>query len=151
MRFNSLLSGAVWATFAAIMAASPLCAQDASPSPPHLSRGPGPDVLLLRGPGAQIGASFRDLTPAEVRSAASAWNWMFVDRGGVVIEQVRANSPASRAGLMKGDRITVFDGQRLRNAGDLTRLIEETPPGWTVTLTAVRDGKAREVFITPTL
>jgi membrane-associated protease RseP (regulator of RpoE activity) len=151
MKFNSTLSGAVGVVFVAVVTVSPLRAQDRQPSPAPMSRYPWPDSFVLRGPGSQIGASFRDLSPAEARSAAAVWTRLFVDRGGVLIDQVRADSPASRAGLMKGDRITVFDGQRVRNANDLALLIEETPPGWTVNLTVVRDGKVRELSIIPTL
>jgi serine protease Do len=69
----------------------------------------------------------------------------------VVIEQVRGDSPASRAGLLNGDVVTAFDGQRVVSANQFSRLVEETPPGWTVKIRIVRDGKAREIPITPTL
>ena len=134
----------------AFLAAAPAYSQIAHPNP-LLSRGPWPDGLLLRGPGAQIGASFRDLTPAEARQAAAEQNWLFFDRLGVVVYEVRADSPASRAGLVKGDRITVFDGHRVRNANEFARLVDETPPGWTVEVTVIRDGKVRVLSITPTL
>ena len=74
-----------------------------------------------------------------------------MEQDGVVIESIRQNSPASRAGLMKGDVVTVFDGQRVGRTNQFSRLVEETPPGWTVRMTIVRDGKTREIFITPSL
>ena len=150
MKFNFLLSGAIGAVIA-VLAVLPAGAQDRPPIPAPVSRGPWPDTLLLRGPGAQIGASFQDVMPSEAPGAAAGGSRLFADRGGVVVEQVRADSPASRAGLMKGDHITVFDGQRVRNASDLARLVEETPPGWTVNLTVIRDGKVRVISITPVL
>ena len=110
------------------------------------------DALILRAPGSQIGASARDRTPAEAqRDRATFWTARVLSPNGCVIEQVRANSPASRAGLMKGDVVTVFDGERVTNANQFSRLVEETPPGWTVKMTIVRDGKIRELSITPTL
>jgi len=99
------------------------------------------DALILRAPGSQIGVSARDRISSE--TGATPLN--------VVIEQVRANSPASRAGLIKGDVVTVFDGQRVLNANQFSRLVEETPPGWTVKMTIVRDGKVRQLSITPEL
>jgi S1-C subfamily serine protease len=108
------------------------------------------DTLILRAPGSQIGASTRDRTSAEARETAGFLSRWLVEHEGVVIENVRQNSPASRAGLMKGDVVTVFDGQRVSRANQFSRLVEETPPGWTVRMTIVRDGKTREIFITPT-
>ena len=116
-----------------------------------LSRGPWPDELVLTGPGAQIGASFRNLTAAEAKQANSQPFWVFIDRGGVVIEQVRPDSPAARAGLVRGDRITMFDGHRVRSPGEFSRLVEETPPGQTVPMTVIRNSKVLSLSITPTL
>ena len=135
----------------ALLTASPSYAQLDNPVPVPLSRGPWPDDLLLRGPGAQIGASFRNLTASEARQGKLEPFWLFIDRGGVVIEQVRADSPASRTGLMRGDRITMFDGQRVRNASEFSRLVEETPPGRTVPMTVIRGSKVLSLSITPTL
>lgn len=106
---------------------------------------------ILRGPGSQIGVSTRDRTPPETRDAAGFWNRWFLTPNGIVIEHVRGDSPAARAGLMKGDIVTEFDGQRVLNANQFSRLVEETPPGWTVEISIVRDGKARKIPITPTL
>ena len=129
----------------AVLSYSPASAQDSIPSPTTVMRERWPDGLLLRGPGAQIGASFRDLKPAEAQPIS------LVLDGGVVIEQVRAGSPASRAGLMKGDRVTMFDGQRVRNAKEFAQLVEETPPGRRVNITIGREGQVRKLPITPAL
>ena len=135
----------------ACLTSAPSYAQRSSPVPVPLSRGPWRDAMVLAGPGAQIGASFRNLTASEARQGKTEPLWLLIDRGGVVIEQVNPGGPASRAGLIKGDRITVFDGQRVRNTSDFTRLVEETPPGWAVPITVVRDRKVLSLSITPTL
>jgi S1-C subfamily serine protease len=132
-----------------LTSSAPAYSQDANPFPGPLTRGPWPDAMLLRGPGAQIGASFRDLLPAEAKRTDP--NWLFIDRGGVVIDEVRADGPASRTGLVKGDRITMFDGRRVPNAREFSQLVEETPPGRTVDITVIRNGQARKLSITPTL
>src|SRR5688500_15666157 len=77
---------------------------------------PQVDSLTLRGPGSQIGATFRNV---ETGSTVP-------DRGAVVIE-VQAKSPAAAAGLRAGDLVTGFDGIRVSNARALSRLVAETP------------------------
>ena len=101
---------------------TPSYAQLDNPLPVPLSRDRWTDSFLLTGPGAQIGASFRNLTASEARQGKTEPFWLFIDRGGVVIEQVRPDSPASRAKLMSGDRITMFDGQRVSNASEFSKL-----------------------------
>jgi serine protease Do len=47
--------------------------------------------------------------------------------------------------------VTEFDGNRVSNARALIRLVAETPPGRTVDVTVLRDGRARTLSVTPTL
>lgn len=68
---------------------------------------------------------------------------------GAVVEAVNPNSPGTAAGLRAKDVIVEFDGERVRSARHLTRLVAETPVGRDVTLTVVRDGKKTELHITP--
>jgi serine protease Do len=62
---------------------------------------------------------------------------------------VQVKSPAATSGIRIGDLVTVFDGLDVRNSRDLSRLVSETPPGRTVNVTIVRDGRARTVKVTP--
>jgi serine protease Do len=91
--------------------------------------------LPLEGPGASIGVSVRDQ--------------LATDAGGVLIESVVDSTPASRAGLQKGDIVVEFDGERTRSARQFTRLVRETPPGRAVKMTIIRSGSRRTVDITP--
>lgn len=88
---------------------------------------------VLRGPGAWLGVALRNVAEAE----AKRWQ---LDRGGAVIERITPGSPAWRTALRVGDVITAFDGQTVRDARDLSRLVRETPPGWVVTATVAREG-----------
>jgi serine protease Do len=97
-------------------------------------RGQLPDVLALEGPGSSIGVTVRD------QSGAAA---------GVLIESVREGTPATRAGLQKGDVVVEFDGEAARSARQFTRLVRETAPGRAVKMTVLRDGARRTVDITP--
>lgn len=109
------------------------------------------DPFVLRGPGSQIGVSVRELKPSETEWQNRLRAFVARQRPtGVVIEEVHANGPASRAGLVKGDIIFEFDGQPVRGLSQFYRVVEETPPGWTVKVLVVRDGNMREMSITPT-
>ena len=57
------------------------------------------DVLELRGPGSQIGVTIRDAGE------------------GVAITDVRAATPAERAGFKAGDVVTSFDGEDVCEIG----------------------------------
>jgi serine protease Do len=94
----------------------------------------GGDVLRLEGPGSSIGVTVRDQTG---------------DAPGVVIESVREGTPATRAGLRKGDVVVEFDGERTRSAQQFTRLVRETAPGRSVKMTIARDGSRQTLDITP--
>lgn len=100
------------------------------------------EMMMLQG-GSEIGISVRDLSNEEIAKAQLA------RPGGVLIQDVREDSPASRAGLMNGDIIVEFDGERVRSVDDFMRLVRETPSGRAVTSTIVRGGSRREVEITP--
>jgi serine protease Do len=90
------------------------------------------DLMVLAGRGAEIGVQI-----AEGKDA------------GVVIEEVRPDSPAEKAGLKRADLIVEFDGEHVRSARQFGRLVQETPPGRTVKATIVRDGQKKEVQIAP--
>jgi S1-C subfamily serine protease len=68
---------------------------------------------------------------------------------GALVESVNPHSPAAAAGIHEKDVITIFDGERVRSASHLTRLVHETPAGREVTLTVVRDGRRTDLRITP--
>ncbi len=85
--------------------------------------------------GARIGVSIRDVDPGAV--------------SGAEVEQVQDDSPAAKAGLQKGDVITQFDGERVRSARQLSRLVGETPAGRSVPVTLMRSGRQMDLQVTP--
>ncbi len=89
------------------------------------------DVLELRGAGSQIGVTIRD------------------GGDGVAIGDVRAGTPAERAGFKAGDVVVSFDGEAVRSARQLQRLVEETPPGKAVSAVVTRDGARQTLTVTP--
>jgi PDZ domain-containing protein len=101
-----------------------------------------PFDTLLRGPGSWIGVTLREVTPTE----ADKWR---IAPGGAVIKNVSQGGPAWRMSLRAGDIVTKFDGHVVRSASELSGWIRDTPPGWTVTATIVREGAAWDLAITP--
>jgi len=67
---------------------------------------------------------------------------------GAVIDGVTSGSGAAQAGLQKNDVIIKWDGQRIESAREVSRQIHETPPGRSVRLGMIRDGKEMHVNVT---
>lgn len=60
---------------------------------------------------------------------------------GAQVEYVYADTPGDKAGLQAGDIITEFNGIAIRDETHLIRLISDTPPGESIELGVLRDGK----------
>jgi putative serine protease PepD len=69
-------------------------------------------------------------------------------RGGAVIQDVTAGTPAAKAGLQVGDLVVELDGQAVTGTDDLVGRIRDHQPGDRVTLKLVRDGKEQTVTAT---
>jgi putative serine protease PepD len=67
---------------------------------------------------------------------------------GAEVSTVKADTPASKAGLKAGDVITAIDGDPVESADDLTAKINAHKPSQKVTLTVKRDGKSLSVDVT---
>ena len=61
---------------------------------------------------------------------------------GVLVAGVMRGGPADRAGLRPGDLILEIEGETVRNAQDLLRLVTERAPGQTLAVSGVSDGEA---------
>ena len=120
------------AAAAAIAGASGAGAAAQPPIEPQRAAQEARDFMVLAGRGAEIGV--------EVAEGKDA---------GVVVEVVRPDSPAEKAGVKKADVIVTFDGERVRGVRHFARLVQETPPGRTVKATVLRDGQQTDLQITP--
>ncbi|HET6466000.1 MAG TPA: Do family serine endopeptidase [Nitrospiria bacterium] len=69
------------------------------------------------------------------------------NKNGALISDVFENSPASMAGLQRGDVIIEFDGKKVTQMRTLPLIVAETPIGKEVSLKTVRDGKERTVTV----
>jgi serine protease Do len=82
-----------------------------------------------------LGVSIQPLTP----ELASSFG--LPDRHGALVSGVADESPASRAGLRRGDVITRYDGHPVERWSDLPLAVAQTTIGRDVPIEIVRDGK----------
>ncbi|HEX8187387.1 MAG TPA: PDZ domain-containing protein [Pyrinomonadaceae bacterium] len=79
--------------------------------------------------------------PAAARSFLGVDGFETAPGSGALVEGIAGpETPIVRAGLIGGDIIKSFDGRPVRDAGEMRRILAETPVGKTVPVVAVRDG-----------
>ncbi|HEY8267770.1 MAG TPA: Do family serine endopeptidase [Xanthobacteraceae bacterium] len=66
---------------------------------------------------------------------------------GALVADVQADSPAAKAGIKSGDVVMAVNGTRIKDARELSRRISLIPPGTTVKLSVMREGKERNVDV----
>jgi serine protease Do len=98
--------------------------------------------VLVTG-GSRLGISVRDVEEADVKTGQLA------STAGAVVDDVSEGSAAEKAGLRKGDIIVEFDGERVRSARQLTRLVQETPDGRKAATIVIRDGQRVTLTVEP--
>lgn len=86
--------------------------------------------------GATVSASAADDGQSEVFSA------------GAEVKSVERDSPASDAGLRKGDVILSFNGHTVQDANELTAAVRELPADGEGELVYTRDGEQKKVQVT---
>ena len=113
------------------------------PEPPELHEGP----MTAHPPSAgwrvwTSGSAFLGVTIAEVTPERARELKLPADSGALVVE-VEKDSPAAKAGVEKDDVIVEFDGERVRSAAELRRLVRETPADRSVAIKVIRNGQPR--------
>ncbi len=83
-----------------------------------------------------LGVEIQALTPELAESFG------LTDTRGIIIAGVLRGGPADVAGLQAGDIITHIKGEALDDATTALNLIAQTPPGETISLQGVRNGRA---------
>ena len=89
--------------------------------------------------GAFLGIQMDDVT------AGNMGNYKLGSERGVIVRAVEKGSPAEAAKLQENDVIIEYCGIPVISAMQLSRLVNETPPGRTVDLVVSRDGKKLNV------
>lgn len=106
---------------------------------------PGTDAIAGIRVLAGLGGSRIGLTVVDLESSDAAGR---VEEGAYV-ETVRDGGAAQTAGFASGDVVVEFDGERVRSARQLSRLVEETPAGRSVNATVLRDGSRLVLNVIP--
>jgi membrane-associated protease RseP (regulator of RpoE activity) len=98
--------------------------------------------FMLGGGGAYLGVTLGDVGADEVTRLK------LTDEQGAVVQSVKEDSPAEKAGLKDGDVILRYQGETVHSAAQLARLVRETPAGRKVALEISRDGTAQTLSAT---
>ena len=90
-------------------------------------------VIVRHAGGGRLGVSLEE-TEGDVRGAK--------------VRAVDEGSPAQKAGIKDGDVIARFDGEAVRSASHLARLVGETPAGRSVAIEVTRGGATQKLTAT---
>jgi serine protease Do len=102
-----------------------------------------PGVFVFSGSDRQIGVSVTSVT-----KQLGEYFGIGSEGKGLLINNVRADSPAAKAGLKAGDVIVEVEGKEVKGMGDFVRIVNEKKEG-DVTLTIIRDRNRQTVRVTP--
>jgi serine protease Do len=96
-----------------------------------------PSHKVTRG---SIGIEFKE-------GLSGAVNRVYGFKNGVLVNKVKPDGPAEKAGLKSGDIITSIDGRSIKDGDDLVNEIASRRPGSTVRLGYIRDGKQADTTV----
>jgi serine protease Do len=99
-------------------------------------------VIRLQQPGGYLGVSLGDVGAEDVKRLGLA------DERGAVVKDVTGESPAERAGIKTDDVVLSYEGETVRSAAHLSRLVRETPPGRKVAMGVSRGGSRQQLEVT---
>ncbi len=90
----------------------------------------------------QLGVVVQNLT------ADLAENFDVKGLDGVVVNQLKKDGAADKAGIKRGDVILTLNGEKVEDSNSLRNRVAGTAPGTSVTLKIQRDGKEQEIKVT---
>ena len=100
-------------------------------------------LIAALGGGPRLGVQIRDVGKDDLA------RFKLSSQNGVVVDEVMKDSAAEKAGVKAGDVVVQFDGENVRSAAQMTRLVRETAAGRTVKMGVVRDGKRMDLDVAP--
>jgi serine protease Do len=91
-----------------------------------------------------LGVQVQNVTPELAKTFGMA------EARGALVAEVNPGSPASKAGLLRGDIIIEFNGHPIHEMNELPRLVADTAPGSKATVKVLRNGKEKTFTLTIT-
>jgi len=89
-----------------------------------------------------LGVSIQTITPE------LAQQFKLKKDEGTLVADIVEGGPADKAGLMRGDVITEFDGKEVNEPFQLRNMVANTPPGETKEVKIIREGETKTLKIT---
>ncbi|MGD0281551.1 MAG: DegQ family serine endoprotease [Dissulfurispiraceae bacterium] len=89
-----------------------------------------------------IGVSIQNITPEMQQSFG------LKESEGALVGDVVPRGPADAAGMKRADVIIEFNGKKIKNMSDLSRVVADTPVGKTVDAKIIRGGKEMDFRVT---
>jgi serine protease Do len=86
-----------------------------------------------------LGVTIQDMTPE------LSQKFGLKDSRGCLVGDLAKGSPAAKAGIMRGDVITEFNGKEIESVGSLRNLVAQSKVGSHARLKLLRNGKEREL------
>ena len=91
-----------------------------------------------------LGVSIQKLTPE------LAEKFEINDSDGALVDDVEKDSPAGKAGIMRGDIVLEYNGKKVKDADSLRNTVAQTKVGAQVNLKILRKGKEYNITVTIT-
>lgn len=91
--------------------------------------------------GAWLGIEAKDITEAMAEELGLGIS------GSVLVSRVLENSPAAKAGLLRGDIIFEFDHRDIKDTDQLSKLLGKTDPGDRVRLSVLRGDERKTLYV----
>jgi serine protease Do len=88
-----------------------------------------------------LGVYIQEITPELAKQ------FKLKDHNGALVSDVMKGGPADRAGLERGDVITLFAGKAVEDSVHLRNIVSQTAPGRKVAITFLRRGSEKEVEV----
>jgi len=104
------------------------------------------DMPMVRANVSEEGGGWLGIEIAEITQEKARELKLSAVRG-VVVTDVEPDSPAAKSGLKEKDVITQYDSQPVEGTVQFRRLVRETPPGRTISLTVSRDGSTQNISV----
>ena len=137
-----MVRSAFWRMGASVLAAALLGAPAVARAQDDDGRQPLIRAFRMAGGGSHLGVNLSDLG-REDRTRLK-----LPDERGALVKDVQPDTPAAKAGLEADDVIVRFDGETVRGATQLSRLVRETPSGRPVTIEVSRGGAIQRLTAT---